>query len=56
MIFLQHADAEQLLPVLQQLLGQAVTPPTTRQRLRQSRTANDGEMVDVTPPPAPARP
>jgi general secretion pathway protein D len=25
-IFLQHADAEQLLPVLQQLLGQAPTP------------------------------
>ena len=26
-IFLQHADAEQLLPVLQQLLGQATNPP-----------------------------
>ena len=26
-IFLEHADAAQLLPVLQQLLGQAVTPP-----------------------------
>ena len=28
-IFLQHADAAQLLPVLQQLLGQATTPTTT---------------------------
>src|SRR3546814_11774196 len=26
-IFLEHADAEQLLPVLQQLLGQAATLP-----------------------------
>ncbi|WP_106640053.1 type II secretion system secretin GspD [Allosphingosinicella vermicomposti] len=29
-VFLEHADAEQLLPVLQQLLGQQVTPPSTR--------------------------
>ena len=28
-IFLEHADAAQLLPVLQQLLGQPVTPPPT---------------------------
>ncbi|MGZ8348055.1 MAG: type II secretion system secretin GspD [Allosphingosinicella sp.] len=36
-VFLEHADAEQLLPVLQTLLGQAATPPTTRQRLRSGR-------------------
>jgi general secretion pathway protein D len=57
-VFLEHADAEQLLPVLQQLLGQAVTPPTTRQRLRRSRRADSGtesNMVDEAPPaPAPA--
>jgi general secretion pathway protein D len=29
-VFLEHADAEQLLPVLQQLLGQTVTPATRR--------------------------
>ena len=29
-VYLEHADAEQLLPVLQQLLGQAPTQPTTR--------------------------
>ena len=40
-VFLQHADAEQLLPVLQELLGQAPTPPSTRQRLRRGRTSND---------------
>src|SRR5688500_5212011 len=28
-VFLEHADAAQLLPVLQQLLGQPVTPPPT---------------------------
>ena len=31
-VFLEHADAEQLLPVLQQLLGQAVTPPSSSGR------------------------
>ena len=29
-VFLEHADAEQLLPVLQQLLGQAPTPAAAR--------------------------
>jgi general secretion pathway protein D len=57
-VFLEHADAEQLLPVLQQLLGQAVTRPTTRQRLRQSRRADsDGNPMTVEPEaqaPAPA--
>ncbi|HEY5724114.1 MAG TPA: type II secretion system secretin GspD [Allosphingosinicella sp.] len=32
-IFLEHADAAQLLPVLQQLLGQAVTPPPSNSGL-----------------------
>ena len=41
-VFLEHADAEQLLPVLQQLLGQAVTQPTTPQRTRRSSAA-EGE-------------
>ncbi len=31
-IFLEHADAEQLLPVIQQLLGQAPSPTGTRSR------------------------
>ena len=56
-VFLEHADAEQLLPVLQQLLGQAVTPPTTRERLRRSRRADDGSSTDMSPDtaaPAPA--
>jgi general secretion pathway protein D len=62
-VFLEHADAEQLLPVLQQLLGQAVTPPTTRQRLRRSRRADAGtdSTADIAgeapaPPPASAAP
>ncbi|HEV2867417.1 MAG TPA: type II secretion system secretin GspD, partial [Allosphingosinicella sp.] len=59
-IYLEHADAEQLLPVLQQLLGQAVTPPTTRERLRRSRrTDSGGDNNPMTrdsdvPQPAPA--
>jgi len=57
-VFLEHADAEQLLPVLQQLLGQAVTPPTSRERLRRSRRADDDgnqpTMQADAPTPAPA--
>jgi general secretion pathway protein D len=44
-IFLEHADAEQLLPVIQQLLGQTPTPPNanrTRQ-LTRSATSNNGQ-------------
>ncbi|HEX8443260.1 MAG TPA: type II secretion system secretin GspD [Allosphingosinicella sp.] len=41
-IFLEHADAEQLLPVLQQLLGQTPTPVSnqTRQLTRSSTSTN----------------
>jgi general secretion pathway protein D len=41
-IFLEHADAEQLLPVLQQLLGQTPTPVTnqTRQLTRSATNSN----------------
>ncbi len=56
-VFLEHADAEQLLPVLQQLLGQPATPPSTRERLRRSRRADSGSggtMEDEPPAPAPA--
>jgi len=46
-IFLEHADAAQLLPVLQQLLGQPVTPSTTgrttsRPQSRLNSTSRDG--------------
>jgi general secretion pathway protein D len=42
-IFLQHADAVQLLPVLQQLLGQRVTASTTTTGLRPSTSRLGGE-------------
>lgn len=35
-VFLQHADAEQLLPVLQQVIGQTPTQSATPQRTRRS--------------------
>ena len=38
-VFLEHADAEQLLPVLQQLLGQRVSASTTTTGLRPSTTS-----------------
>jgi general secretion pathway protein D len=53
-IFLQHADAAQLLPVLQQLLGQPVTqPPATpalssRNEETRSRTSRSGGGVPTT--------
>jgi len=44
-IFLEHADAAQLLPVLQQLLGQAVTPPPSGAGLsRGDRTNTAGRQ------------
>jgi general secretion pathway protein D len=46
-VYLQHADAEQLLPVIQELLGQAPTPPSTRQRLRRGRTSNNAQRHDA---------
>ena len=61
-VFLEHADAEQLLPVLQQLLGQAPTVPTPpRPRTpRDRRGVADTEMIPTpattTMTPAPAAP
>jgi len=61
-VFLQHADAEQLLPVLQQVLGQAPTQPAPREPARSrrmsSRTGASGDAglstTISTPTPAPA--
>jgi general secretion pathway protein D len=52
-VFLQHADAEQLLPVLQQVIGLPATPSAIPQRTR--RTANEtGGTSGRTTPSAPA--
>ena len=62
-IFLQHADAAQLLPVLQQLLGQPVTQPpaapglSRRDETRSSSTRMGGGQATTTTTtaaPAPA--
>ena len=51
-VYLEHADAEQLLPVLQQLLGQPVTQPTSS-----GRSFGGGESaVDTMRPGLRARP
>lgn len=66
-VFLEHADAEQLLPVIQQLLGQSATQPSgsgnTRRRLTQSASrsgssmSGNGASADgVAPPPPPPAP
>ena len=66
-VFLEHADAEQLLPVLQQVLGQTPTQPTQREPSRgrrpnsgNSRTGQSGDAglptIVSTPAPAPAAP
>ncbi len=44
-VFLEHADAAQLLPVLQTLLGQT---PTYSQPLQNSRFANSGTGTDTS--------
>ena len=49
-VFLEHVDAEQLLPVLQQLLGQAPTQPTTAVRTRRSSTSRDGTIEESSAP------
>lgn len=50
-IFLQHADAEQLLPVLQQVLGQTPTQPTARPRTRPtSSTTTNGAGAAASEP------
>jgi general secretion pathway protein D len=51
-IFLQHADAEQLLPVLQQLLGQAPTQSATPSRTRRSSRAGAGANANAPAEPA----
>jgi len=55
-VYLEHADAEQLLPVLQQLLGQAPTMPATRERLRSGRSRDNANSTTMQPDqPDPAR-
>ena len=49
-VFLEHADAEQLLPVLQQLLGQTPTQPTTAIRTRRSSTSRNGTIEETAAP------
>ena len=49
-VFLEHADAEQLLPVLQQLLGQTPTQPTTAIRTRRSSTSSNGTIEEAAAP------
>ncbi|HTU13344.1 MAG TPA: type II secretion system secretin GspD [Allosphingosinicella sp.] len=44
-VFLQHADAEQLLPVLQTLLGQTPTQPTPQQPSRGRRPSTTGSTT-----------
>jgi general secretion pathway protein D len=46
-IWLQHADAEKLLPVLQQLVGQAAASP-----IPAALPANGATPVQVAPPPS----
>ena len=58
-VFLQHADAEQLLPVLQQVIGLPPTQSATPQRTR--RTANEtggtgGRATPSAPAPVAAAP
>jgi general secretion pathway protein D len=54
-VFLQHADAEQLLPVLQQVIGQAPTQGATPQRARRSsgNAASGGTSRTEAAAPAP---
>ncbi len=49
--WLEHADAEKLVPVLQQLLGQAVSTPAAS---APARAANAGGGSDEPPPLVPA--
>lgn len=54
-IFLEHADAEQLLPVIQQLLGQAVAPAAAPAAAR-TAGARRGGGAEPAPPPVAATP
>ena len=51
-VFLEHADAEQLLPVLQQLLGQAPTQPSAPRRTRRSSQADGAATMQPEAPAA----
>jgi general secretion pathway protein D len=48
-VFLEHADAEQLLPVLERLLGQTPTQATPRQPSRGRRPSTTGAGVSGGP-------
>jgi general secretion pathway protein D len=48
-IFLEHADAAQMLPVLQHLLGQPVTPPPTNAGTALSPSAGTGATGGTGP-------
>jgi general secretion pathway protein D len=54
-VFLQHADAAQLLPVLERLLGQATTTQAaTPQRTRRSSAGQNGAQAPAAATAAPA--
>jgi general secretion pathway protein D len=53
--FLEHADAEQLLPVLQQLLGQPVTQGTSAPSFIRSQEGEGTGAGPAAPPPAPVQ-
>lgn len=52
-VFLEHADAEQLLPVIQQLLGQAPTPARSQGLARTGGNANSPRSGSTAQPPPP---
>jgi general secretion pathway protein D len=51
--WLEHADAEQLLPVLQQLVGQPVTAATQAPEFIRSQSGEGTGAGPATPPPPP---
>jgi general secretion pathway protein D len=53
--FLEHADAEQLLPVLQQLLGQPVTQGSSAPSFIRSQEGEGTGAGPATPQPAPVQ-
>lgn len=53
--WLEHADAEQLLPVLQQLLGQPVTQGTSAPSFIRSQEGEGTGAGPAVPPPAPVQ-
>ena len=55
-VFLQHADAESLLPVLQQVVGQPVTAASANAAPASGRGTAGGEASPAPAPAAPAAP